>query len=68
MALLPPDREGQVLCRSSLAEHIWKLAETDKERFKEAVREYMSQLLPNHTLVRADFKHRIIWSRRNDGA
>ncbi|MFD2116376.1 hypothetical protein ACFSTH_08175 [Paenibacillus yanchengensis] len=57
------DDYGVPLCRSGVSERIWGLYHQDLELFKQEVRKYFERGYPGWTVVRVNYKHRIIWLR-----
>lgn len=57
------DEFGVPLCRSGVGERIWSLYKTDIDTFKREVKAYFALGMPGWTVVKADYRNRIIWLR-----
>ncbi|CAM3709294.1 hypothetical protein COLU111180_04300 [Cohnella lubricantis] len=50
-----PDEFGQPLLRSGIADHVWRLKETDPEAFRAKVIAYFALCYPGWRVVRAQY-------------
>lgn len=57
------DKDGALLTRSGVSEHIWTLYHTNSTRFKKEVTDYFARAYPGWKVVRAIYDKRIILIR-----
>jgi hypothetical protein len=50
-----PDEFGVPLLRSGIADHVWRIKETDPDTFKARVRRYFALAYPGWRVVRAQY-------------
>ncbi|MBB6689938.1 hypothetical protein H7B90_00840 [Cohnella xylanilytica] len=50
-----PDEFGQPLLRSGIADHVWRLKETDPKAFRARVKDYFALCYPGWRVVNAKY-------------